>query len=137
MKVATVSAAGERSVGQIARDGTSVALFDLALSEAQDRVLALIRRNGVMPPTLSPILLRQVTIEAPSPVLRRNILGVGKTYYEHAYELTRNSFDTGATETSAAVGIGSDPPKYRKGGDVVRIEIGIGILESGIVERTT
>ena len=133
MKVATVSAAGERSVGQIARDGTSIALFDLALSEAQDGVLALIRRNGVMPPTLSPILLRQVTIE----VLRRNIPGVGKTYYERAYELPRNSFDTGATETSAGVGIGSDPPKYRKGGDVVRIEIGIGILESGIVERPT
>jgi hypothetical protein len=133
MKVATVSAAGERSVGQIARDGTSIALFDLALSEAQDGVLALIRRNGVMPLTLSPILLRQVTIE----VLRRNIPGVGKTYYERAYELPRNSFDTGAAETSAGVGIGSDPPKYRKGGDVVRIEIGIGILESGIVERPT
>ena len=133
MKVATVSAAGERSVGQIARDGTSIALFDLALSEAQDGVLALIRRNGVMPPTLSPILLRQVTIE----VLRRNIPGVGKTYYERAYELAPNSFDTGATETSAGVGIGSDPPKYRKGGDIVRIEIGIGIRESGIVERPT
>ena len=133
MKVATVSAAGERSVGQIARDGTSIALFDLALSEAQDGVLALIRRNGVMPPTLSPILLRQVTIE----VLRRNIPGVGKTYYERAYELPRNSFDTGAAETSAGVGIGSDPPKYRKGGDIVRIEIGIGIRESGIVERPT
>jgi len=133
MKVATVSAAGERPVGQIARDGTSIALFDLALSEAQDGVLALIRRNGVMPPTLSPILLRQVTIE----VLRRNIPGVGKTYYERAYELARNSFDTGATETSAGVGIGSDPPKYRKGGDVVCIEIGIGIRESGIVERPT
>jgi hypothetical protein len=133
MKVATVSAAGERSVGQIARDGTSIALFDLALSEAQDGVLALIRRNGVMPPTLSPRLLRQVTIE----VLRRNIPGVGKTYYERAYELARNSFDAGATETSAGVGIGSDPPKFRKGGDVVRIEIGIGIRESGIVERPT
>jgi len=133
MKVATVSAAGERSVGQIARDGTSIALFDLALSEAQDGVLALIRRNGVTPPTLSPMLLRQVTIE----VLRRNIPGVGKTYYERAYELARNSFDTGATETSAGVGIGSDPPKYRKGGDIVRIEIGIGIRESGIVGRPT
>src|SRR5215469_15268559 len=94
MKVATVSAAGERCVGQIAKDGTSIALFDLALSGAQDGVLALIRRNGVMPPALSPIPVSQATIEAP--ILRRNILGVGKNYYEHAHEFTRSGFATGS-----------------------------------------
>ena len=47
MKVATVSAAGERCVGQIAKDGTSIALFDLALAEAQDGILALSGGIGV------------------------------------------------------------------------------------------
>ena len=96
MKVATVSAAGERCVGQIAKDGTSIALFDLALSGAQDGALALIRRNGVMPPALSPIPVSQATIEAPIPMPRRNILGVGKNYYEHAHEFTRSGFATGS-----------------------------------------
>ena len=96
MKVATVSAAGERCVGQIAKDGTAIALFDLALSGAQDGVLALIRRNGVMPPALSPIPVSQATIEAPIPMPRRNILGVGKNYYEHAHEFTRSGFATGS-----------------------------------------
>jgi 2-keto-4-pentenoate hydratase/2-oxohepta-3-ene-1,7-dioic acid hydratase in catechol pathway len=96
MKVATVSAAGERCVGQTAKDGTSIALFDLALSEAQDGVLALIRRNDVMPPTLSPIPPSQATIEAPIPVPRRNIFCVSKNYYEHAHEFARSGFDTGS-----------------------------------------
>ncbi len=46
--------------------------------------------------------------------------------------------DVIATGTPAGVGIGFDPPKYLKGGDVVRIEIGgIGALENEIVERST
>jgi 2-keto-4-pentenoate hydratase/2-oxohepta-3-ene-1,7-dioic acid hydratase in catechol pathway len=43
--------------------------------------------------------------------------------------------DVIATGTPAGVGIGFDPPKYLKGGDVVRIEIGgIGVLENRFVE---
>ena len=94
MKIATVSAAGERCVGQIAKEGTSIALFDLALSEAQDGVLALIRRSGVMPPPLSPAPRCQVTIEPP----RRNIFCVGKNYYQHAHEFARSFFDTGSAK---------------------------------------
>ena len=41
-----------------------------------------------------------------------------------------------ATGTPAGVGIGYDPPKYLKAGDVVRIEIGgIGVLENQVVEH--
>ena len=41
-----------------------------------------------------------------------------------------------ATGTPAGVGIGFDPPKYLKAGDVVRIEIdGIGVLENRVAER--
>ena len=97
MKVATVSIAGERRVGQISTDGLSIAPFDLTLSEAQDGIVALIRRNGAgMPRTLSPIPLSQVTIEAPIPMPRRNIFCVGKNYYEHAHEFARSGFDSSA-----------------------------------------
>jgi 2-keto-4-pentenoate hydratase/2-oxohepta-3-ene-1,7-dioic acid hydratase in catechol pathway len=49
--------------------------------------------------------------------------------------LTLQPGDIIATGTPAGVGIGFDPPKYLKGGDVVRVEIdGIGILENRVVE---
>jgi 2-keto-4-pentenoate hydratase/2-oxohepta-3-ene-1,7-dioic acid hydratase in catechol pathway len=111
MKVATVSVAGERRVGQIADGGTSIAPFDLAPSEAQDGILALIRRNGAgRPPTLSPIPLSQVTIEAPIPVPRRNIFCVGKNYYEHAHEFARSGFDT----SSAGGAVPGNPIMFSK-----------------------
>ena len=76
-------------------DGTSIAPFDLSISEAQDGVLALIRRNGLgLPARLSPIPLAQVSLEAPIPTPRRNIFCVGKNYHEHAHEFARSGFDT-------------------------------------------
>jgi 2-keto-4-pentenoate hydratase/2-oxohepta-3-ene-1,7-dioic acid hydratase in catechol pathway len=111
MKVATVSVAGERRVGRIAKDGRSIAPFDLTLSEALDGILALIRRNGVgMPLTLSPIPLSQVAIEAPIPVPRRNIFCVGKNYHEHAHEFARSGFDT----SSANGAVPSNPIMFSK-----------------------
>jgi 2-keto-4-pentenoate hydratase/2-oxohepta-3-ene-1,7-dioic acid hydratase in catechol pathway len=97
MRVATVSVAGERRVGRVAADGMSIAPFDLALSDAKDGILAVIRRNGqAPPPTLSPIPLSQVLLEAPIPVPRRNIFCVGKNYHEHAHEFAHSGFDTSA-----------------------------------------
>lgn len=50
--------------------------------------------------------------------------------------LTLHPGDIIATGTPAGVGIGFDPPKYLKGGDVVRVEIdGIGTLENRFAER--
>jgi 2-keto-4-pentenoate hydratase/2-oxohepta-3-ene-1,7-dioic acid hydratase in catechol pathway len=154
MKVATVSVAGERRVGQITKDQTSIAPFDLAFSQVQDGIPALIRHKGAgMRPTRS--AMSQVTIEAPIPVRRRKIFGAGKNCYKHAHEFARCGFNTSsangavrcitpqpgdviATGTSAGVGIGFDPPKYLKAGDGMRIEIGgIGALENEIVEGTT
>jgi 2-keto-4-pentenoate hydratase/2-oxohepta-3-ene-1,7-dioic acid hydratase in catechol pathway len=49
--------------------------------------------------------------------------------------LTLMPGDIIATGTPAGVGIGFNPPRYLKGGDVVRIEIeGIGILENAFEE---
>lgn len=51
--------------------------------------------------------------------------------------LTLYPGDIIATGTPAGVGIGFDPPKYLKSGDVVRVEIdGIGALENPVRERT-
>jgi 2-keto-4-pentenoate hydratase/2-oxohepta-3-ene-1,7-dioic acid hydratase in catechol pathway len=50
--------------------------------------------------------------------------------------LTLYPGDIIATGTPAGVGIGFDPPKYLKGGDVMRVEIdGIGALENRCAER--
>ena len=154
MKVATVSVAGERGVGQITKDETSIAAFDLAFSQMQDGIAALIRHNGAgMRPT--PSAMSQGTIETPIPGSRRKIFCAGKNCYEHAQEFARSCFDTSSTSgavpgitlqpgdviagrTPAGVGIGFDPPKYRNAGDVTRIEIGsIGALENEIVGPTT
>jgi hypothetical protein len=94
MKVATVSVAGERRVGQITRDGAAITPFDLSVSEAQVGILAVIRSNGLsLPPTLSPIPLAQVLLEAPIPKPPRNIFCVGKNHHEHAHEFARSGFD--------------------------------------------
>jgi 2-keto-4-pentenoate hydratase/2-oxohepta-3-ene-1,7-dioic acid hydratase in catechol pathway len=51
--------------------------------------------------------------------------------------ITLQPGDVIATGTPAGVGIGFNPPRYLKNGDVVRIEIGgIGVLENQIVERS-
>ncbi|MER8612144.1 fumarylacetoacetate hydrolase family protein [Mesorhizobium sp. M0923] len=50
--------------------------------------------------------------------------------------ITLKPGDIIATGTPVGVGIGFDPPKYLKAGDIVRVEIdGIGTLENRIVER--
>jgi 2-keto-4-pentenoate hydratase/2-oxohepta-3-ene-1,7-dioic acid hydratase in catechol pathway len=49
--------------------------------------------------------------------------------------ITLNAGDIIATGTPAGVGIGFDPPRYLRGGDVVRVEIdGIGVLENPVEE---
>jgi 2-keto-4-pentenoate hydratase/2-oxohepta-3-ene-1,7-dioic acid hydratase in catechol pathway len=51
--------------------------------------------------------------------------------------ITLNAGDILATGTPAGVGIGFDPPKYLKDGDVVRVEIdGIGVLENRFAEAS-
>ena len=80
MKVATVSVAGERGVGQVTPDGMSIAPFDLAIAEARDGSLALIPLNGLaLPPTLSSIRLSQVSVETPIPLPRRDNFCVDKS----------------------------------------------------------
>lgn len=99
MRVATFSIAGERRVGLVDLDAGTVAPFDFAVERAASGVLALIERNGAdVPPTLSPIPLSQVKLEAPVPQPRRNIFCVGKNYHEHAHEFSKSGFDSSAAQ---------------------------------------
>ena len=89
MRAATFSIAGERRVGLVDAQAGTVAPFDFPLERAATGILALIERNGSgIPPTLSPIPLSQVELEAPIPQPRRNIFCVGKNYHEHAKEFS-------------------------------------------------
>jgi len=99
VRVATFSIAGERRVGLVDLDAGTVAPFDFAVERAASGVLALIERNGAdVPPTLSPIPLSQVKLEAPVPQPRRNIFCVGKNYHEHAHEFSKSGFDSSAAQ---------------------------------------
>jgi 2-keto-4-pentenoate hydratase/2-oxohepta-3-ene-1,7-dioic acid hydratase in catechol pathway len=106
MKVATVSIAGERRVGRVTDDGRSIAPFDLPLAEAQDGVLALVRRDI---PTIIETLSAGITLQ-PGDVI--------------------------ATGTPAGVGIGFNPPNLKNGDVVRIEIGGIGVLENEIVERS-
>ncbi|MCB1500832.1 MAG: fumarylacetoacetate hydrolase family protein [Bauldia sp.] len=96
MKVATFSVGGERRVGVVDASAGTVTPFDLPSEETRDGVAALARRNGALPPLLSPYPLDRVALEAPIPRPLRNIFCVGKNYHEHAEEFSRSGFDSSA-----------------------------------------
>ena len=95
MKVATYRVGGERRVGIVDERRQTVAAFDVPESEALIGVLALIDRP-TLPGVLSPMPLREATLEAPIPRPRRNIFCVGKNYHEHAHEFAASGFDSSA-----------------------------------------
>jgi 2-keto-4-pentenoate hydratase/2-oxohepta-3-ene-1,7-dioic acid hydratase in catechol pathway len=95
MKVATYRVGGERRVGLVDERRQTVAAFDLPLSEAAEGVQALLGCTA-LPHLLSPMPLRDVTLEAPLPRPRRNIFCVGKNYHEHAKEFASSGFDSSA-----------------------------------------
>lgn len=94
MKLATVSVAGERRVGIVDAAQRSFRTFDLPMSEAALGVAALVGRDVTSVPTLSPIALTSIMLEAPLPRPRRNIFCIGKNYREHALEFSRSGFDS-------------------------------------------
>jgi 2-keto-4-pentenoate hydratase/2-oxohepta-3-ene-1,7-dioic acid hydratase in catechol pathway len=95
MRVATISIAGERRVGLVDPAAGTITPFDLPVDEAVRGVAALIDKQS-LPPTLSPLLLREVVLEAPLPRPSRNIFCVGKNYHDHAHEFSRSGFDSSA-----------------------------------------
>jgi 2-keto-4-pentenoate hydratase/2-oxohepta-3-ene-1,7-dioic acid hydratase in catechol pathway len=97
MKIATFQVGGERRVGVVDEARQTVSPFDLPQSEARDGLLSIIG-CAVLPSVLNPIPLREVTLDAPIPLPRRNIFCVGKNYREHAKEFATSGFDSSAAQ---------------------------------------
>src|SRR5271154_2181005 len=95
MKIATYRVGGERRVGLVDERRQTVSPFDIPETDAIHGVLALIDRP-TLPPVLSPMSLREASLEAPVPRPRRNIFCVGKNYHEHAKEFAASGFDYSA-----------------------------------------
>ncbi len=104
MKIATFSVGGERRVGLVDTAAGTIAPFDIPAEEAEEGIVAIVRRDGAPPAALAPYPLDRVNLEAPIPRPLRNIFCVGKNYHEHAHEFARSGFDS-----SAAAG---NVPKY-------------------------
>jgi 2-keto-4-pentenoate hydratase/2-oxohepta-3-ene-1,7-dioic acid hydratase in catechol pathway len=97
LRIATFHIGGERRVGVVDEKRHSISPFDLSVDDARDGLLALINRVD-WPSTLNAIALREVTLEAPIPLPRRNIFCVGKNYHEHAKEFASSGFDSSAAQ---------------------------------------
>jgi hypothetical protein len=127
LRIATYWWGGRRHVGRLSGDGKAV--VPLALGERAHAVgaLALIEAlaggDRLLQPAGASLPLAAIRLDAPIPVPRRNI-STGLTLYPG---------DIIATGTPSGVGMGFDPPRYLRRGDVVRIEIdGIGVLENPV-----
>ena len=96
MRVATFLQEGERRVGLVAADGTTVEPFKLSAQQARRGIVAVIESGATVPDRLPPIPLSSVTLEAPIPEPRRNIFCVGKNYHDHAHEFAGSGFDSSA-----------------------------------------
>jgi 2-keto-4-pentenoate hydratase/2-oxohepta-3-ene-1,7-dioic acid hydratase in catechol pathway len=95
VQAATFSVGGERRVGRLDLAARTVAPFDLPTDAAQYGVAALIGLKN-LPPTLTPMPLDRVQLDAPIPRPQRNIFCVGKNYHDHAHEFSRSGFDSSA-----------------------------------------
>src|SRR5262249_45227432 len=51
----------------------------------------------------APVKLSDIELLAPIPRPARNVMCVGKNYYDHAHEFTRSGFDSSATSKDSAV----------------------------------
>jgi 2-keto-4-pentenoate hydratase/2-oxohepta-3-ene-1,7-dioic acid hydratase in catechol pathway len=97
MRIATYRSRNRVEVGIVSEDGSSVTPYDLPGDTADSGVLALIEANHTVLPlrqVTHPLDDRDVELLAPIPRPRRNIICVGKNYYDHVQEIARHGFDT-------------------------------------------
>jgi 2-keto-4-pentenoate hydratase/2-oxohepta-3-ene-1,7-dioic acid hydratase in catechol pathway len=96
LRFATFRVNGERRVGVVGEDGSTLEPLAFSVEEATKGIVALIGRDVASIDRLSPISFSAVEIEAPVPLPNRNIFCVGKNYREHAREFTASGFDSSA-----------------------------------------
>lgn len=99
MKFVTFQRKGDIGVGRLAKDGATIELLSMPQSDSSLGVANLIgREKGAIGITGETLEMESVTLLAPIPRPRRNILCVGKNYLEHAAEFSGSGFDSSASE---------------------------------------
>ena len=105
MRIATYRHNNTRHVGRVSSDGLHVQAFEVSAAIAHHGALRLLETvvSGGQWPTVSnqQLAVRDVLLEAPIPVPRRNIWCVGRNYHEHAKELSTSVFKDSNTNTQA------------------------------------
>ena len=101
MRLATFQVNGQRQVGVVAEDGQSLTPLKLEPGQARTGVQALIELGGDLGQLAArlgtPVPMRDVKLEAPLPLPRRNIFCVGRNYHAHAKELSASVFKDNST----------------------------------------
>jgi len=93
------NASSEILVGIVADDEQSIQALGFSPAQATSGVAAVVQAQaaGQMPPPLGKqYALSSVRLMAPFPRPARNILCVGKNYFDHAKEFARSGFDSSA-----------------------------------------
>ena len=94
MRLATVRHSGAQRVGIVSGDGATLSL----LPPEQGDLIELIGQDlhDLTAAAAETVALSEVTLLAPIPRPRRNIMCVGKNYFEHAREFARSGYEAGA-----------------------------------------
>ena len=105
MKLATLSHRDEIFVASIGSDNATARPISIDGQRVAD-MQALIEHASASGKNWSegePIALDETTVLAPIRHPHRNVMCVGKNYYEHAHEFTKSGFDSSASSASDAV----------------------------------
>lgn len=96
MRYASYFWGGQRQVGVVSADGTTVTPLALPRQVAERGVLAIVElmaEGGALPATGGVSLpIASVQLDAPIPIPRRNVWCVGRNYHAHAQELKATVF---------------------------------------------
>jgi 2-keto-4-pentenoate hydratase/2-oxohepta-3-ene-1,7-dioic acid hydratase in catechol pathway len=96
LRIATFQLDGQRQVGVVSEDGQTVTPLKLEPGQARTGVQAVIELGGDLGQLAGhlgqPVPMRDVKLEAPLPIPRRNIFCVGRNYHAHAKELSASVF---------------------------------------------
>ncbi len=105
MRIATYQYQGQRHVGLVSDDQMTVTPLQLDASRVRRGALSLIEEQASgasgLPAAGKPVPLREVRLEAPLPMPRRNIFCVGRNYHAHAKELSGSVFKNSAASVDA------------------------------------
>ena len=107
MKFATISLDQKSAVALVDPQKGRFWPLDAVLGEPVNGMLDLISRYEELRSRIRPQgeghVLRDVVLKAPIPRPARNVMCVGKNYYEHAHEFTRSGYDSSAKAASDAI----------------------------------